>query len=376
MMILTNCRVVTDNEVILGTIFVENGMIQDVQPGFSSLPSATDLEGHLLIPGLVELHTDNLEKHIRPRSARWPGLMALHAHDAVVRGAGITTVMDAVCVGVERDFAGQSRDFVDDTVAALDAAREAGGLGAEHYLHLRCEIPSPTLVPHFDRVARHSTLRVVSLMDHTPGQRQTKDLGKLRRDYERMGPVNDAWFASVVAEDQERQARHATPNREAIAARVREMPNVVLASHDDSCEEHVHLAVSEGSRISEFPTTLEAARAAKRAGLSTVMGAPNIILGGSQSGNLSAMEAVEHGLVDSLSSDYMPVSLLNAALQLSESIPLPDAIAMVTAAPAAVAGFDDRGRIAPGMRADLVEVSWRNQVARIHKVWREGVRVG
>ncbi len=376
MMILTNCRIVLDREVITGTAVIEDGLIADVQPGISSLPAAIDFEGRLLTAGLVELHTDNLEKHIRPRATRWPGLMALYAHDAVIRGAGITTVLDAICIGVDRDFAGQSRDFVEDTVAAFDAAKNNGGLAAEHYLHFRCELPHPHLLANFDRVAAHPALRLVSLMDHTPGQRQTADLAKLRQDYEKMGPVSDAWFDATVAKERELQATHADSNREAMAARVRELSSIILASHDDSCAAHIEQAVAEGASISEFPTTLEAARLAKESGLVTVMGAPNIVLGGSQSGNLCAKQAVELGLVDAFSSDYAPVSLLNAALQLSEIIPLPTAMAMVTSAPAAAAGFPDRGRIAPGMRADLIEVSWRNGIACVHKVWREGVRVG
>jgi alpha-D-ribose 1-methylphosphonate 5-triphosphate diphosphatase len=376
MQILTNCRIVLEDEVVTGTVAIDGALIHDVQTGRSSLPSAIDLEGRLLAPGLVELHTDNLEKHLRPRTARWPGLMALYAHDAVIRGAGITTVLDAICIGVDRDFANQTRDFVDDTVAAHDAANQNGGLGADHFLHFRCELPHPELIANFDRVASNPALRLVSLMDHTPGQRQTADLAKLRKDYEKMGPVNDEWFVSLVAREQELQAKYSETNRKELAARVRELPGVVLASHDDSSGDHIDKAIEEGARISEFPTTLEAARLAKQAGLITVMGAPNIVLGGSQSGNLCAKQAVEAGLIDVFSSDYAPVSLLNAAMQLSEIIPLPQAIAMVSSAPAEAAGFQDRGRIAVGKRADLIEVSWASRTACVHKVWREGVRVG
>lgn len=374
-MILTNCRVVTTCEVFTGTVVTSGGRISDVQPGRSMLPEACDLEGRLLIPGLVEIHTDNLEKHIRPRSARWPGPMAMAAHDAQIRGAGITTVLDAVCIGVERDLHGQPRDYLADSMAALDHARSEGALGADHYLHTRCELPHPALLESFEPAAGRGDLRMVSLMDHTPGQRQTADLEIMRRDYQQSGPVTDEWFEAMLASERERQAAYAEPNRRALVARVKELAGVVLASHDDSCAAHVEQAAAEGARISEFPTTLEAARAARSAGLANVMGSPNVVLGGSQSGNLSAVEAVHHGLVDALSSDYVPVSLLNAALMLAAQLPLPQAIALVTSTPAALASFDDRGRIEPGLRADLVEVSQRNGLACIHRVWREGVRV-
>lgn len=374
-MILTNCRVVTTREVFIGTVVTSGGRICDVQPGRSMLPEACDLAGRLLIPGLVEIHTDNLEKHIRPRSARWPGPMAMAAHDAQIRGAGITTVLDAVCIGVERDLHGQRRDYLADSMAALDHARREGALGADHYLHARCELPNPALLESFEPAAGRGDLRMVSLMDHTPGQRQTADLEVMRRDYQQSAPVTDERFEAMLASERERQAAYAEPNRRALVARVKELAGVVLASHDDSCAAHVEQAAAEGARISEFPTTLEAARAARSAGLANVMGSPNVVLGGSQSGNLSAVEAVHHGLVDALSSDYVPVSLLNAALMLTAQLPLPQAIALVTSTPAALAGFDDRGRLEPGLRADLLEVSQRNGLACIHRVWREGVRV-
>lgn len=374
-MILTNCVVVTRADTFHGTVSIEDGRIADAQPGRTSVASAIDLDGHLLIPGLVELHTDNLEKHICPRSARWPGVLAVRAHDAQIRAAAITTVLDAVCIGVDRDFTGQSRDFMDDSIAALDAARAAGGLGAEHYLHARCELPHPELLAGFERIAQRPDLRMVSLMDHTPGQRQTVDLEALLAEYRRRGPATDDWFSAMVAGERERQAKYAAPNRCEMVARTKLSTAAVLASHDDATEAHIAEAVADGVAISEFPTTGEAAAAAKRLGMATIMGSPNIVLGGSQSGNLSASEAVRQGWVDALSSDYVPISLLDGALRMFGHLSLPEAVAMVTATPAALAGFDDRGRIEPGLRADLAEVSWRDGVSRVHTVWSGGVRV-
>jgi alpha-D-ribose 1-methylphosphonate 5-triphosphate diphosphatase len=375
-MILTNCRVVTHQETFDGTVVAERGAIAAIDRGRSQLPAAIDLNRNFLIPGLVEVHTDNLERHLQPRSARWPAVSALLAHDALIAGVGITTVLDAVCLGIDHDIHGQPRDFIHDSIRALRHAKLANHLRADHYLHYRCELPHPRLVAEFDAVADEPDLRLVSLMDHTPGQRQVTDLARLRKGFERMGPVNDEWFERTVRQEQEKQAKYADSNRRLLVERLEDR-DLALASHDDADAAHVGQAVRDGAGISEFPTTLEAARAAKQAGLKTVMGAPNVILGGSQSGNLSAVEAVQEGVLDALSSDYAPVSLLEGAFAFwrHHGVALERAIAMVTWEPAAMVGLDDRGRIGAGMRADLVEVDLVGDTPRARRVWRRGERV-
>jgi alpha-D-ribose 1-methylphosphonate 5-triphosphate diphosphatase len=151
-----------------------------------------------------------------------------------------------------------------------------------------------------------------------------------------------------------------------------------LATHDDETVEHVAEAAALGITISEFPVTLEAAKAAHDGGMTVLMGAPNLIRGGSHSGNVSAAELVEAGLMDAFASDYVPVSLLHAAWKLTHDPfgwSLPDAIATVAARPAAAAGLTDRGEIVVGKRADLVRVGTAGAVPMARMVWRAGHRV-
>jgi alpha-D-ribose 1-methylphosphonate 5-triphosphate diphosphatase len=375
-LILTNCHAVLPGQVVPATVHVRDGVIAAIDSGRSHLHAAEDLGGNYLIPGLVEIHTDNLERHLQPRSRRWPGLSALIAHDAQIAGVGITTVLDAICIGVDLDFRGEARDFLNDSIRALDLAWNQRSLRAEHFLHYRCELPHPDLLSQFASAAHAERLRLVSLMDHTPGQRQTVDLQGLRRAFEKMGPVSDEWFDRMVAREREKQARNAEPNRAALSALVRER-GVALASHDDATEDDVRQAVAEGATISEFPTTLEAARCARRMGIANVMGAPNVVLGGSSAGNVSARELARAGLLDLMSSDYAPVSLLEAAFLLAkeEAIALPDAVQMVTRTPARLCGLDDRGEISAGRRADLVEVELIGDTPRARRVWRQGERI-
>ncbi|MEM1401679.1 MAG: alpha-D-ribose 1-methylphosphonate 5-triphosphate diphosphatase, partial [Pseudomonadota bacterium] len=311
-MILTNATVVTGERVLAGTVTIEQGLIKEVDEGPTSAAGAIDLGGDYLLPGLVELHTDNLEKQLRPRpSVNWPVDAAMLAHDSQVISAGITTVCDAVCVG----YYGNKQErvgFLQGSIDAIRVGRANGLLKADHHLHLRCEIADPHVVELFEPLARTPELSLVSVMDHTPGQRQFRDIDRWKKFAGKDGVERGE---KMLAERLSNQARYSDENRQRLMAIMRDVVEdrtVPLASHDDTTVEHVALAAAEGMSISEFPTTEEAARAARAAGLSIIMGAPNVVLGASQSGNVSARSLGEMDLLDALSSDYVPSSLLHA----------------------------------------------------------------
>jgi alpha-D-ribose 1-methylphosphonate 5-triphosphate diphosphatase len=375
-MILTNCHIIAPDSTFHGSLEIRGETISQVNDGASGLSAAIDLENHFLLPGCVELHTDNLEKHLQPRGSQWPALPALLAHDAQVASLGITTVFNALCIGVDSDLHGLPRDFSQPAVEALRQAGEAGMLRADHFIHARCELPHPDTPSLLENILRHPRLRLASLMDHTPGQRQVTDLNRFRRGLERMGPVSDGWFENLVATERDKQERYAGPNRQQLVEMLRSQ-QIPLASHDDANDEHIAEAIRDGVTISEFPTTLAAATAARAAGLRNVMGAPNVVLGGSQSGNLAAAEAARLQLVDALSSDYAPVSLIHAAFQIAResALPIEETVRWISANPASMARLEDRGRIEPGLRADLVEVALIHDVPCVVRVWRQGVRV-
>ena len=374
--ILTNARVVAGGEVFPGTVHVRGGQIRGVDAGKSTLPGAVDLEGDLLIPGLIELHTDNFERHMMPRpKVRWPELPALVGHDAEVAAAGITTVFDALGVGDSDPEAMRGQDMA-PVIAAIEQAAEKGHLRAEHRLHIRVELPAPNTRALFVPFEGHPLVGLISLMDHTPGQRQWENIEQARIYYCGKKGWSDEKFDRAVAESKDLQERNAEPNRKFFVQYARER-GIALASHDDTQPHHVEQAHSEGAAISEFPTRVEAARAARERGLSIVMGAPNVVRGGSHSGNVAAAELARLGLLDSLSSDYVPASLLMAALRLTEvaGFTIPQAISTVSLNPARSAGLADRGEIAPGLRADLAQVRLAGSQPVVRAVWREGRRV-
>jgi alpha-D-ribose 1-methylphosphonate 5-triphosphate diphosphatase len=373
---IENARIVTADAVIAGGLRVEAGLIQAITAPGSAGPDAVDFAGDYLLPGLVELHTDNLERQFQPRpKVRWPAAAALIAHDQQIAAAGITTVCDAICVGF---YSGKRErlEFLEGSISALDGARVAGLLKAEHLLHLRCEVSDPHVVELFEPWADRPDLRLVSFMDHTPGQRQWQDLAKYRTFHRGRSEATDAEFDAMIERRIEQQPLFAERHRAELLARLAGRP-VALASHDDTTAEHVHQAVAEGMAIAEFPTTQVAAEAARAQGMQIVMGAPNVILGGSHSGNVAAAALAGAGLLDGLSSDYVPVSLLHAAFRLAE-LPgqsLPATVGLVSRRPAAMIGLADRGAIAPGLRADLVRVRRVEDAPVVLAVWRGGERI-
>lgn len=373
-LVLRNARVVTGGEVVDGSVSVRDGRIASVDQGTAA--RGLDLEGDFLIPGLVELHTDNFERHLMPRpKVRWPELPALFGHDAEVASAGITTVFDALGVG-DSDPEAMRGQSMGPVIKAIAHAADQDLLRAEHRLHIRVELPAPNTRELFEPFADHPLVGLVSLMDHTPGQRQWEDLEQARIYYCGKKGWSNEKFARSVSESKAHQERNTVPNRRYFVQYARER-GIPLASHDDTRLEHVEQAHAEGAAISEFPTRVEAARAAKERGLSTVMGAPNVVRGGSHSGNVAAAELARLGLLDSLSSDYVPASLLMAAFRLvpEAGFTVPQAVATVSLNPARAAGLLDRGEIAPGLRADLVQVRMAGEQPVVRAVWREGVRV-
>jgi len=373
--VFTNARVVLPGECVTGSVAARGGRIADVAAGPSAV-AGVDFGGDLLIPGLVELHTDHLERELRPRrGVDWPAHSALSSHDAKLAACGITTVFDAVVAG---DTFGRPERaaMLETSVRVIEEAKAGRHLRADHYIHVRCEVGNSDLLPLFDRFGLGPLVRMVSVMDHTPGARQYADIDRFRAYLRTEYKVSEADTETYIRERQALSEKHAPENRRAVAARIRAR-GIKLATHDDADAAQIADAVALGAAVSEFPTTHEAAKAAYVAGLMTVLGAPNIVRGGSHNGNVSAADLAAEGLLDALSSDYMPFSLIEApfALARTHGIALPDTIALVTANPARMAGFADRGTIAAGLRADLVRVRETPNGVIVRGVWREGERI-
>ena len=356
-MIINNVKLVLENEVVSGSLEVQNGEIRAFAESQSRLPEAMDGEGGWLLPGLIELHTDNLDKFFTPRpKVDWPAHSAMSSHDALMVASGITTVLDAVAIGDVRD-GGDRLENLEKMINAIEETQKRGVNRAEHRLHLRCELPHHTTLPLFEKLVQREPVTLVSLMDHSPGQRQFANREKYREYYQGKYSLTDAQMQQYEEEQLALAARWSQPNRESIAALCRAR-KIALASHDDATHAHVAESHQLGSVIAEFPTTFEAAEASRKHGMNVLMGAPNIVRGGSHSGNVAASELAQLGLLDILSSDYYPASLLDAAFRVADDesnrFTLPQAVKLVTKNPAQALNLQDRGVIGEGKRADLV----------------------
>ncbi|WBV41478.1 alpha-D-ribose 1-methylphosphonate 5-triphosphate diphosphatase [Pseudoroseomonas cervicalis] len=373
--ILTNAQLVLPDRVEPGTLLLREGRIAEIQPGLSHAPGAIDLEGDYLIPGVIDVHTDNLERQVQPRAqARWPSRSAFISHDAQTAAAGVTTVLDALCLGDLGFDAERNQTFLDG-VEDLDALVPTGLLKSEHYLHLRCELPAEDMLPLLEPVAHHPAVRMVSLMDHTPGGGQYADIERYRQMRMRGGKAVEE-VDRRIQELTEQRARLRAPQRRRLLDLFGGR-GIALASHDDWDEAEIAENAADGVLISEFPVSMLAAQAARRHGMKIIAGAPNIVRGGSHSGNVAAADLVREGLVDVFASDYVPPAMIEAVWRSIDEngLSIPQAVATITAAPADMLGMEDRGRIAPGLRGDLVRIRTLGKIPVVRSVWRAGERV-
>ncbi|WP_407496183.1 alpha-D-ribose 1-methylphosphonate 5-triphosphate diphosphatase [Pseudooceanicola sp. MF1-13] len=373
--ILTNAQLVLPGEVITGHIVLRDGHVAEIGEGAAR--GGLDCGSDFVAPGLVELHTDNLERHMQPRpGVNWPHSAAIVGHDRELAGCGITTVFDAIRVGSivsdEKKRYGKYARAMADEILSMQAQ---GALRISHRIHLRAETCSETLLEELAEFGPEDRVGIVSLMDHTPGQRQFRDISKFedyvcgKHGFSKEGFGEYCDFLTGL-HDRLGDAHEAG----AVAAANRY--GAVLASHDDTTADQVAVSAGHGIRMAEFPTTVEAARACHAHNIQTIMGAPNLVRGGSHSGNVAAKELAELDLLDILSSDYVPAALLLGAVQLGEMWgDMARGMATVTSGPARASGLKDRGMLEPGQRADVIRFGMVGGVPGLRGVWVQGERV-
>lgn len=375
--------IVFENAVVIGPQSVSHGWVavadgRIVEVGEGQAPQrGIDFGGDYLMPGLVELHTDHLEAHMVPRpNVEWHPLAAALAYDAQIAASGITTVFDSVRVG--SDFDSRSMGSKIHTVLDTIAQGRAQGLfRADHKLHLRCEICTSDVVETTRDLLVHHSVGMMSLMDHTPTLRQFRSVARWKSYFGGKSGLNDRELDDMARQRLDVHNQCHDRHRAALVKLGRDC-DVVLASHDDTTLDHVTQSQQDGVSIAEFPTTLEAAAASHARGIQVLMGAPNIVRRGSHSGNVAAADLAGAGILDILSSDYVPSSLLMGAFALSgirEGFDLASAIATVTSNPARATGLMDRGAIAAGLKADLIRVRLVGELPIVREVYRDGQRV-
>jgi alpha-D-ribose 1-methylphosphonate 5-triphosphate diphosphatase len=346
-------------------IVLREGVIEEAGPVRPGGADEVEVDGDV-VPGFIDLHSDCLEQRARPRTQmELPLAGAMVELDTEAAAHAITTQF--VCVCIEDEFTPyRTEERALETAAVLARARDH--LRIDHRIHLRVEITGEESEPTA-RLAGLPEVTLVSYMIHLPGFGQYRDESQwqLARRASVMTAERDARLTRLAELER-------LPQYRARIADLARRGDAVLASHDDDTLEAVEAAAALGARIAEFPVSREAAEAAIARGLGVVMGAPNARRGRSQHHNLSARDALGCGLLTALASDYHPASLLGAVYELSAAgeCSWADAVALVTSGPARLAGLDDRGRIAPGLRADLATIRMRGQHPAVAQTWSRG----
>lgn len=362
-LIFSNAQIVLPDDVIYGHVVVRDGKIVEIGTDQINQDAAIDMGGDYLLPGLMDVHTDHMEKHIQPRvQMTWNPLSAAVSYDAVLCAAGITTVLDSLVLASSESP--ERRASLPLMLEGFQQAREAGLLRTDHYLHLRCDLQSDDVAEEAARYVGQQNLKFVTLMDDGP----LRSVERYRRNRRNKGVPEESINATIVA------AREHGAKRQALVE-LFGAAGVPMASHDDMTAAHIAESVGFGMTISEFPISRESADAAHTAGLAIITGAPNIVAGRSHIGNVSAVELAENGLIDVVCSDYIPASLLHGLWRLTREpvgMSLPAAIALGSSRPAVMFGFADRGRIAEGCRADLIRVAVHQDTPVVRGTWVEG----
>jgi alpha-D-ribose 1-methylphosphonate 5-triphosphate diphosphatase len=366
--LLTNARIITPHGVVDGSLAIDDDRIAEIVP--HSYRNGTDLHGALLMPGVIDVHTDYLEKEISPRpGAEVPLEMALHVMDLRALGCGLTTVLSGARISPERSGAAGSWHG-DGLRLAREMYRLAPRMRVRHLVHVRWDTRYTPVADDLRELAALPGIGNVVFNDSLPGIRQFRDMDALVR---KLALQSDLSFDAARDRIAEKiSTLGAIDNRPEAAAVLR--GRFPLGSHDDTTVEQVFEAHAFGATLCEMPVTIEAARKAKELGMLVCMGAPNYVRGGSHCGNLSANEALAEGLVDILCSDYHFPSLLACAVRMiRDGTPPPAVGALLSLNPARHLGIDaELGSIELGKRADLTAFHPRDGYADVIATWVDG----
>ena len=362
MLIITNAKIVMPDRILNGSVMIENGKIEKITSDKIEGDNIIDAKGKFLLPGLIDIHGDDLEKEISPRpSVNFPMDFALINLDRKTAACGITTKLHAIAY-FEDELKGRHPAKSKKILKTLNRLRDK--LFVNNLIHARCEISSD--ISDILQVIDDPCVKLISIMDHTPGQGQFKNIEDYKAYHKRVYGLKEEEIERIL----NRKREHDKMSNLRKVLDKAHKTGIPIASHDDDTDKKVEFFHSLGIEISEFPVTLEAAKKAKELGMIISMGAPNVVRGRSSTGNLSAIEAIKHNLVDVLCSDYSAEAMLYAPfiLERKKLMTLNEAVNLVSLNPARAIGMDDEvGSIEPGKQADLIIVDKIDEIPVVTK---------
>lgn len=374
---LKNAQIVLENDTLSNAaLLIEEGYIAAIDPSQSEYDNHVeiiDLQGQTLMPGMIDLHCDSLEKEVEPRpNVYFPLDFACAQADKRNAAAGITTVFHSLSFANE-ELGVRNNAFAAEIARSVHAWQTHALV--DNRVHCRYEITDPTGLPILLDLLDQQETHLISFMDHTPGQGQFKDVAAYRHYIARTYKKSDTELDELLARKQQSADGAAERIRRLIDAA--HAKGIATASHDDDSIERVDTMNAMGVRLSEFPINLATAAHACAKGMYTIFGAPNILRGKSQSGSMRAVDAIQAGVARCLCADYTPAALVVAVFKLVDDgvLSLPDAVKLVTKNPAEAAELHDRGTIAVGQRADLIAVQTLEKLPQVTQVWSQGYSV-
>lgn len=371
--IIENARIVTPEGTLDGaSASIRQGRLDKIRDGFIGNGGARiDADGGWLLPGLIDMHSDALEKDIEPRpNAFFPLDIVLYELDKKLAACGVTTIYHSISFA-EDEIGVRSNRMAAGIISTIRDRTE--GLHVRTRVHARFEITDGAAMPELESLLEDGKIQLLSLMDHSPGQGQFREVVSFRNYYQAVYRKTDEEIRAII--DRKQKARgNVKANIERIVQSCRRF-GVPMASHDDDCRDKIEWLCEQGIGITEFPVNLDALHAAREKGLYICLGAPNVVRGNSQARNLSARDAVMEGCGDILCSDYAPMSMLHAVFMLDGLgiLPLHRAVNMASLLPARALGIaGETGSLEEGKAADLVLVRNGGGIHRVRKTYIGG----
>ncbi len=373
MQILRSKRVYIDGKITPADLVLEHDYIKKIFP-HGTCAEAADLGDKLISPGFIDLHSDSVEQEIEPRpGAEFPVRSALVELDKKLSMAGITTMFHAIAFNDESLVGRRGTEVAANLIEQVWDCNNSL-LGIDNLVHARYEITSFCSLTAIKQLVDAGKVQLLSLMDHSLGQGQFRSLEMWKRYHVPVFKLSDERVKEIVGLQKEKKSRSQQHLEELI--QFANERSILLASHDDDCCEKIDILSDMGISIAEFPLNMETAAHARSKGMATGMGAPNVVRGKSQSGNISARELLEKGHCDFLCSDYHPTSMLQAVYAMHREMgrSLADSLACITSVPAKISRMDDRGEIVAGKLADLVVIEDQD-VAKVVMTLKSGIPV-
>lgn len=377
--IIEDARVVVPDGVIKGaSVKIEDGFISKLREGRINSPAGRRIHvnGRYLLPGFIDLHCDAIEKEIEPRpNVYFPVNIATLELDKRLVSSGITTIFHSLSFA-EMEIGLRSNSMASSIIRDINLLSRH--LKTRTKIHARYEITDIAAIRFLEELIREGQVHLVSLMDHTPGQGQFRKVTSFKGYFGRVYNKSDEELEQMIF--RKIKVKETAEVKDGIRYLIElcRYHGIPLASHDDDSSEKIQWLNKMGIRISEFPVSLEAIRTATDLGVYVCLGAPNILRGNSQAGNLSARDAITKGFGDIVCSDYSPMTLLYTVFTLNNLgiLPLHKAVNMVSLNPAMAVGLNDRtGAIEEGKRADMVLVDVKDGFPGIIKTFIAGREV-